>query len=283
MSIILFPSDYYDIKAVDSDLKEEYDAVVESGLFDIALFGYDAWFNNGKLKLINAPDTEQGAVYRGWMMKPDDYERFYHGLLDHNIRLLTPPEAYSLMHLFPNVYEYVKEDTARMEIFALHEKIDVEELKKRFKRFMVKDFVKSEKGTEIPKFFDESITQNDFDHWMEVFYNYRGNLLTGGICIKEYLDLKRYGDKTNEFRVFYVNNIPITVSRNSGQEKYTEEPPQTLIDKYRNLKSPYYTVDYAELSDGKWVVIEAGDGEVSGLSEGQDYGQYFRSLYQMLK
>lgn len=56
-----------------------------------------------------------------------------------------------------------------------------------------------------------------------------------------------------------------------------------LKTRYENLKSPYYTVDYAELTDGRWVVIEAGDGSVSGLSEGQDYGQYFRALYQCFR
>ena len=41
-----------------------------------------------------------------------------------------------------------------------------------------------------------------------------------------------------------------------------------------------YTVDYAELKDGTWRVIEAGDGMVSGLFEGQDYEAFFRVLYQ---
>lgn len=40
------------------------------------------------------------------------------------------------------------------------------------------------------------------------------------------------------------------------------------------------TVDYAELEDGSWRIIEAGDGEVSGLSEFQNYEQYFRALYR---
>ena len=280
--LILFPSEYYDIKMVDSDLRQEYDAVRDTGLFDVVLFGYDQWFNEGKLKIQGIPETMRGAVYRGWMMKPEDYERFYREAHENNIELLTSPEEYRLMHIFPNVYEYVREDTAKMEIFPLHKSIDVEKLKKSFDRFMVKDCVKSEKGTEIPRFFDGAITQEEFDHWMEVFYNYRGNLLTGGICIKEYLNLKKYGDKTNEFRVFYINHTAATVCRNSGQGNYTKEPPRLLIDKYSNLGSPYYTVDYAELEDGRWVIIEAGDGGVSGLSEGQDYGQYFRSLYHLI-
>lgn len=72
------------------------------------------------------------------------------------------------------------------------------------------------------------MTQEEFDRWMEVFYKYRGNLLTGGICIKEYLDLKRYGDRTNEYRVLYINHEIATISRNSAQGIYAPLPPQEL-------------------------------------------------------
>ena len=147
---------------------------------------------------------------------------------------------------------------------------------------MVKDFVKSVKGTEFPKYFDKDITQEEFDQWMEVFYKYRGNLLTGGICIKEYLNLKHYGDHTNEYRVFYVNNKIATITRNSGQSINALLPPQQLLEKYSHLESEYYTIDYAELEDGSWKIIEAGDGQVSGLAEHQDYEQYFKVLYEYL-
>ena len=92
--------------------------------------------------------------------------------------------------------------------------------------------------------------------------------------------MKRYGDKTNEYRVFYINHEIATVCRNSGQGNYAKEPPIELIEKYRYLASPYYTVDYAELEDSTWKIIEAADGEVSGLSDNQDYEHYYRTLYQ---
>ena len=283
VEMILFPSSFFSVTKVDEDLQQEYDAVMATGLFRVVLFGYDKWFNEDKLIVRDAPDTEHLAVYRGWMMKPEQYERFYYQLLDKNIRLITEPEQYRLMHVFPNVYESIREDTAKMEIYPLHTKIDVESLKKSFNHFMVKDYVKSVKGTEFPKYFDRSVTQEEFDRWMEVFYKYRGELLTGGICIKEFLDLKQYGDKTNEYRVFYINHEIATVCRNSGQGNYTQEPPAEMIEKYRHLASPYYTVDYAELEDGTWKIIEAGDGEVSGLSDNQDYEHYFRTLYQCFR
>lgn len=283
VDMVLFPSSFFRVTKVDEDLQKEYDAVCAVDLFEVALFSYDKWFNEGKLIVKDVPDIEHLAVYRGWMMKPEQYEQFYELLLEKKIRLVTEPEQYRRMHIFPNVYDLVKEDTAKMELYPLHERIDVEKLKKSFQKFMVKDYVKSVKGTEFPRFFDRSVTQEAFDHWMEVFYKYRGELLTDGICIKEFMDLKRYGDQTNEYRVFYINHEVATICRNSGQGNYTPEPPRELIEKYRSLDSPYYTVDYAELKDGSWKIVEAGDGEVSGLSEGQDHEQYFRTLYQCFR
>lgn len=44
VDLILFPSSYFNVSKVDEDLQDEYDAVKETGLFDIILFGYDKWF-----------------------------------------------------------------------------------------------------------------------------------------------------------------------------------------------------------------------------------------------
>lgn len=81
-------------------------------------------------------------------------------------------------------------------------------------------------------------------------------MLAGGICIKEYLNLKQYGDRTNEYRVFYINHEIATISRNSAQGIYVPLPPQDLLEKYSNLGSNYYIVDYAELEDESWRIIE---------------------------
>ena len=44
--------------------------------------------------------------------------------------------------------------------------------------------------------------------------------------------------------------------------------------------------DYLRLEstrDGTWKIIKAGDGEVSGLSDNQNYEHYFRALYQCFR
>lgn len=280
LETIVFPSSYFDHTEIDEDLKAEYDAVMETKNFDVVIFSYDKWFNEGVLCLNKKPDETRTAVYRGWMMKPENYKAFYERLLSENIRLVTSPEEYSLFHIFPNIYPELIRDTARMLIYPDVESIDLEEVKKKFPKFMVKDFVKSVKGTEFPKFFDGSVTENEFQSLMEIFLKYRGGLFTGGICIKEFLPLKHYGTRTNEYRVFYANHNIISVCRNSGQGAYTPTPPQELTEKYRMLGSPYYTIDCAELEDGSWKILESGDGQVSGLSDGQDAYSYFKLLYQ---
>lgn len=279
VTTILFPSSYYGIDKVDEDMKQEYGAVLVDGHFRVILFGYDAWFSEGKLRLSEKPDENITAIYRGWMMQPDQYKSFYEKLQERHIHLITTPAMYELMHMFPVVYPQIKDDTAKILTFPLHSRIDIDLVKSQFNRFMVKDYVKSVKGTEFPSYFDQSITQEEFDRWMEVFYHYRANLLTGGICIKEFLPLKRYGDKTNEYRVYYLNHEIISVSRNSLQGNYTPIVPQQMVEKWRNLNSVFYTVDFAELEDGSWKIIEVGDGSVSGLSDGQDYISFFRKLF----
>lgn len=74
--IILFPSSFFSVKKVDEDLQQEFEAVKETGLFNIIIFGYDKWFDEGKLVLTDIPDEPTEAVYRGWMMIPEAYDRF---------------------------------------------------------------------------------------------------------------------------------------------------------------------------------------------------------------
>ena len=62
VDLILFPSSFFSITKVDEDLQKEYDAVQTTGLFDVALFGYDKWFNEDKLVINNAPEIGRAHV-----------------------------------------------------------------------------------------------------------------------------------------------------------------------------------------------------------------------------
>lgn len=279
---VLFPGQYSNYHQIDPDFQAEYDAASETGLFQPILFNYDEWLSGDKLKIAGNQYNPGKTIYRGWMLKPEQYQQFYQALEGKGIRLLTDPASYENLHIFPNIYPFIKADTSEIMFFE-DGKVDIEAVKRKFARFMVKDSVKSVKGTKFPVFFDQTVTQSSFNKSMQIFYKYRGDLLTGGICIKEYLNLKHYNQFTNEYRVFYANHQIISVSRNSKQPSYTAEPPVGLIEKYKHLPSPYYTIDYAELIDGTWKILETGDGSVSGLSPKQDAVRYFSALYYAFK
>ena len=55
-----------------------------------------------------------------------------------------------------------------------------------------------------------------------------------------------------------------------------------VVNKYKDLPSIFFTLDFAELNDGSWKILEAGDGSVSGPSEGQNLEAFYRAIYQCL-
>ena len=112
---IVFPSSFYSIHRVDESLQAEYDAALETGLYDVILFSFDEWVSEYKLILENSAIKSKKAIYRGWMMKPEDYMLFYKELSSKELHLVTTPEEYEHLHIFPNVYPELCEDTANRQ------------------------------------------------------------------------------------------------------------------------------------------------------------------------
>ena len=104
IDLILFPSGFFSIKKVDEDLQGEYDAVKMPGLYDTIFFGYDKWVSEGILILNETPSVKRKAIMRGWMLKPEQYEKLYYALSEQNIELMTSPADYRQMHIFPSEY-----------------------------------------------------------------------------------------------------------------------------------------------------------------------------------
>ena len=75
----------------------------------------------------------------------------------------------------------------------------------------------------------------------------------------------------------------LNVCRNSNQPASAAKPPEELVLACSNLGSPYYTVDFAERADGAWIVVETGDGQVSGLAAAQDPVIYYQVLVDALE
>ena len=162
-------------------------------------------------------------------------------------------------------------------------RIEADTVNRAFERFMIKDYVKSVKNTDFPIFIETPVTQEELDGYIQDFIRKRGSLFTGGIVLKEYVDLKKYEGTTNEWRQFvFMQGARLGLCRNSSQPQTVPEPPESYLSMRNTAVAPFYTVDYAELADGTWTIIEAGDGQVSGLAESDDPIRFYKAMASCL-
>lgn len=278
---VLFPADYFDKGEPDGAMRAEWEAAVAEPRLDALLFDLELLEERGAVRLGHPPvDLALPLVYRGWMMKPRLYRTFHSALVAQGLSPITPPGLYDEFHMFPLAWyrhEGLRACSPRLLAYpGTH--VDAAEVSGRFRRFMVKDYVKSAKGTSFPTFFESPVSQERMDGIVDEFLAHRGELLTGGIVCKEYVGLERRGGATNEWRAFYLLGGLLTLMRNSNQPSTSPAPPERLVATFEGLGSPYYTVDFAEVAGGGWIVVETGDGQVSGLATSQDPVTYYQVL-----
>lgn len=256
---------------VDDDYKEEYEACKNK--YNCCLFSYED-LEQGKLSLygnINAGLT----IYRGWMMKPEVYGIFYSLLKKRNIVLINTPEEYTRYHTLPGWYNDFYEYTAK-SVWTTNRDINgIEELLKNFNgSVIVKDYVKSRKHEWYDACFIPDV--NNIDNVHNVVYNFvsrQGDDLVGGIVFRQFIKLRSIGyhEKSGmpiseEYRVFVVANKVIAIGGYWGKEISLNDDEIKFIEKIAVLvKSNFISVDFARCDDGSLMILEFGDGQVSGL------------------
>ena len=283
--VILFASDYFDRYAPASVFEREYELAQEDPRVEALLCNIDEFFEGKPLALDVRLDAHLDAprcgIWRGWMMLPEQYRGFFNQCHALGLDLLTTPEQYELMHCFPHAYRLIPPgSTPHVEVFE--RTIDAATVNSAFDAFMVKDYVKSLKQTEFPAKVETPITQERADELSRMFIEQRGAVFTGGLVCKQFAQLKYYGRRTNEWRAFYFGGRLLDLSGNSLQYEFCPAPPADLIESARRFPSPFYTVDFAELEDDTWTILETGDGQVSGLATEAFAEEFMPKLFDAL-
>jgi len=287
----LFCSDFFDKTQPDSDYAEEYFYVKKLGI-PTYLFCLETFLENNKLRI--APTASPVTlIYRGWMVTCEQYDTLYNLLLDKGFSLINTPEQYRQCHQLPSWYGLLADNTAKsVWTQGVPSERDVIQLLKSFdhKPLIVKDYVKSRKhewgeACFIPNASDTGRAVQVVNTFLER----QKDDLAGGIVLREYLSLKMLGvhEKSHmpiakEVRVFCIQHKPFAyIQYWSGDECRAISEYQSLIDTCRNLDSNFYTIDLAQQENGNWIVIEAGDGQVSGL---QDYNVtlFYDELFKVI-
>lgn len=275
---IIYPSDYFNKNNIDEDYKYEYDEAIKFSEFQPIFYSYDDFINEDRLNLYPKNFSESLCIYRGWMLSTEKYKKFYYELKKLGLTLINSPEQYENCHEFPNSYSLLKELTPKIYYYKYGEKIEWDKIKDEFDKFMIKDYVKSVKGTDFPVYFDKTFSNIELNKYVSKFIEMRGDLFTKGIVIKKFVNLSKVDNISNEYRAFYINGRLLTVSKNSNQKGNRNIVPKEILLSVPKLNSNFYTIDFAELKNGDWTIIETGDGQVSGLSPNQNIFKFYEEL-----
>ena len=263
--IIIYPCEWGNINKIDEDYTLEKEVASELGFLTYN-FNYDEFVNGDKLKLSVSSLNNKNVVYRGWMMTVEQYRRFYSELKSLGGNLVTTPEEYEYTHHFINSYDKIDRYTPKTIWFRDEEQINWDKVRNELgDKFIVKDYVKSVKGFDFPEYLESSMTNEELDKYIDKFKQLRGNLYQGGIVLKKYVQLDKNNGHTHEFRGFFINHGCRLMYHNSDNKE--DLVPFHMGNEYAMtmLHSCFYTIDYARLENGEYIVIEVGDGQVSGI------------------
>lgn len=288
----LFCCDPLNKKKPDMDYIDEYEEAKNNG-FNVLLFSYEDLIEFGKVNVLQSEENCR-VIYRGWMIKPKDYECLYNSLADKNYYLINSPDEYLNTHYLPNWYKYLENLTSKTiwskEIPSKEEIID---MLKYFNEepIIVKDYVKSRKHEWYKSCYIEN--SEETENAIQVIDNFikgQGEDLNQGIVLRKFVELESIGfhEKSgmpisNELRLFIFNyKVVCTIGYWDGKDmnEYPEFVDQ-ILHEFKNIKSNFFTVDIAKKSNGEWIIMELGDGQVSGLQE-YDIKNFYIKLIEVL-
>jgi len=287
---ILFPRHEIDKKKVEDFYMEEHHAAKLQS-HDCYTFDYDEFSMMGEKFISNIPqiDDESPLMLRCSMITVSQYEILYNLLKEMGYTLINTPEQYKNCHYFPASYDYTKKHTSRSIFIKKWDESILQDISDFFegKSFLMKDFVKSAKGYKDNSLFEMpgGISGEDLLKKVEEFVEHRGRDFVEGLVFKEFVDLKKYGNKSNEWRLFFYEKRLISCSQNSNLKPLECSAPYTKIaeDVASQIDSNFFTIDIAEKEDGRWMIIETGDGQMSDTSPGQNCLEFYISMEGVLK
>lgn len=262
-------------------LEDEFKAAKQAGL-DCALIGAAAPHNESTT-----------AILRGFMRTPKEYEQEFS-----STKLINNTNQYARCHHAPNYYEFIKEHSPPLMSFLLNSLEDftdtyIENMYYRVLEFgwpkmIVKDFAKS---LGKPTIVSHEMSLDQFSRILRDFHQKRGDLFQGGFVFRRYESLILAGNRPIEYRLWFLGKELIYVNCHSGsdQKHLGYYPPvgifADLVRHVSFLNSNFFVMDVVLTENGNWIILEMGDGQVSGFPDHEVTKGYpfYRTLANYLK
>lgn len=263
-------------RRVDEDYEVEYQ---RAGLdHACALLSYED-FAAGKLSLFGE-DISGLTIYRGWMMRPEMYRDLYSCLEERGIILINTPEEYEKYHMLPGWYADFADETSETVWTSGNNVDDALRLAGELNdgAYIVKDYVKSRKHEWYDACFIKNIKdKNTLQKVIGNFIKRQGEDLIGGVVLRKYEHLKQIGfheqsgmPLSEEYRVFVYAGRILAIDdywKKESGTRITDEEYAWIESIADRVKSNFVTVDLARKEDGTLIIMEFGDGQVSGLQQ----------------
>lgn len=300
---ILFCNNPFQDKTVDTDFEKEYFSAREVG-FNMHLFSFESLVKDddalSSTRRIRSSDVLKQIIYRGWMLTPSQYLALYKALLIKNFQLINSAEEYQNCHYLPDSYKFINGNSPKTIWIAVENgKVDYERVFEEINVFhnsplVVKDFVKSQKhywdtACFIPSASDKEKVKSVINRFLEL----QGSDLNVGLVIREFVELNDLAIHTKsgmplkqEYRLFFLKGHLVECYDYWEEGDYfeKEKPPLEFFESIaKNIRSNFFSMDVAKTKEGKWIIIELGDGQVAGLPENADTIQFYKAIKACVK
>ncbi len=289
---IIFCDNVLNKNNVDNDYKNEMDSAISVGL-NCSLISFEELNNNNidkALSNITKSEFMEIAIYRGWMLTPEIYNILYNALFIKNIKLINSQDEYKYCHYLPESYSAIELKTPKSSWTTNLDNNSLINTANIFgnKSIIVKDFVKSEKHYwREACFIPDASDTNNLISVTKRFIELRGDNLNCGIVFRSFERLKFLTNHsksgmplTKEFRIFFANGKTIGVYYYWDQVEYGDTIPdiKEFADIAKNIKSNFFSMDIAQKDSGEWIIMELGDGQVTGIPDNIDSNIFYKNL-----
>lgn len=287
--VVLFLTDLLDPKAPDFEYTKEYQAAKK--YFPVGLIDQQQLFEKNTVALNCQIAQDTVYIYRGWMLKPGLYAKLVNFIQNQGGKMLNDLAEYEATHLLPN-WATAGQNQLKTRWTSDLSDASIRQLLQQFSGAVtIKDFVKSRKYEWDEAFYIPATS--DTAHALQVVHNFierQGTELVGGLVMREFIELKSLGEHPKshtpifeEYRVFYLNNVPLTIINYWTEEKIALSPKDKKLIQLagKQISSNFCTIDFARKANGQLIIMEMGDGQVSGL-QGYDENTFYKLLWENL-
>jgi hypothetical protein len=260
--MLLVPTDVLHPRRPDEHFAEEAEAARDAGL-EVFLVDHDALTTpDGAARAVARVAGEGEAVYRGWMLRSEQYRRFADALSGRGVTLRTTAEQYRRAHEFPGWYAALAAHTPASAWTDGEDRTDFDRARVDLGGgpAVVRDHVKSMKhywreAAYIPDLADADAAWTVASRLREL----REDEFVGGFVLRRFEEFEGA-----EVRTWWVDGECRLIGAHPdspGESAVVE--PEPFRGAVASLGLRFITVDLARRSDGAWRIVELGDGQVS--------------------